>query len=249
VKENTMGYACYTITRNGQQIEAGYAVDQLCDETGCTEEIDRGLDHLCGETPGDPEQGCGGYFCSKHTYYSITDKSAPQQCARCAGLQDDSLVPDTAVHEPFHQPDRTYLKDSVLERWTAWEMALVALDMRSSAAYQDDPRADEARRIGAKFTADEAARIDAFLASSRQDSSRLASIKSSLAGTGEDGADLRWLVTELHKAWDRLDRLRGGIDHGGSLLDAHMVASSIDYVRWSRQPEAISPSPAAEPVS
>ncbi|MFE2174401.1 hypothetical protein [Kitasatospora sp. NPDC059462] len=64
-----MGYAYYTVTRaDGTEIEAGYDVAAVCEEDGCTEEIDRGLAYLCGSTPGTPEDGCGGYFCSRHLY-------------------------------------------------------------------------------------------------------------------------------------------------------------------------------------
>lgn len=77
-----MGYASYTVLRNGQKIEAGYAVKDTCNEKSCQEAIDRGLDYLCGETPGGDEYGCGGYFCSSHLYYSMRD-GEPQMCTRC----------------------------------------------------------------------------------------------------------------------------------------------------------------------
>jgi hypothetical protein len=80
-----MGYAYYTLA-DGR--EAGYGVDSICDENGCTEKIDRGLWYLCGETPGDNEHGCGGYFCGEHLLmgYMQAGKyhSAPHQmCPRC----------------------------------------------------------------------------------------------------------------------------------------------------------------------
>ncbi|MFF2080613.1 hypothetical protein ACFVXG_38345 [Kitasatospora sp. NPDC058162] len=57
-----MGNAFYTVRRaDGTEIEAGYGVDAVCEQDGCTEQIDRGLDHLCGSTPGAPEDGCGKY--------------------------------------------------------------------------------------------------------------------------------------------------------------------------------------------
>jgi len=61
-----MGYASYTITRNGQQIEAGYAIEAECEQPDCTEQITRGLDQLCGMTPGGDEFGCGAYCCDRH---------------------------------------------------------------------------------------------------------------------------------------------------------------------------------------
>ena len=77
-----MGYAQYTITRAGEQIEAGYAVETTCEEETCTEQIDRGLAHLCGAQPGGDEYGCGGYYCGHHLYGGV----GPAQglCARCS---------------------------------------------------------------------------------------------------------------------------------------------------------------------
>lgn len=62
-----MGYAYYVLP-DGR--EAGYGVTAMCDRDDCNAEIDRGLDYLCGETPGQggnaDEPGCGGYFCARH---------------------------------------------------------------------------------------------------------------------------------------------------------------------------------------
>jgi hypothetical protein len=77
-----MGYASYTVHRNGQEIEAGYAVEDVCNKEGCTAKIDRGLGYLCGETPGGDEHGCGGYFCGEHLLMSSVDDE-PQRCERC----------------------------------------------------------------------------------------------------------------------------------------------------------------------
>lgn len=77
-----MGYASYTIYRRGEQIEAGYAVEDVCNQTGCDNKIDRGLDYLCGATPGGDEYGCGGYFCGNHMYTSLRD-GEPQRCPAC----------------------------------------------------------------------------------------------------------------------------------------------------------------------
>ncbi|WP_282203948.1 hypothetical protein [Kitasatospora fiedleri] len=66
-----MGYAHYEISRNGQIIEAGYAVEAECETDSCVARIDRGLGHLCGETPGGTEHGCGGYFCGEHLYSAL----------------------------------------------------------------------------------------------------------------------------------------------------------------------------------
>lgn len=61
-----MGYGQYLLN-DGR--EAGYTVTAECDKPGCSVVINRGLDYLCGESPGldpDTEYGCGRYFCAKH---------------------------------------------------------------------------------------------------------------------------------------------------------------------------------------
>lgn len=77
-----MGYGAYTITRNGQTIEAGYLVEAVCEEDDCGEKIDRGLAYLCGETPGGDENGCGHYFCAGHLYMPL-DGPNGQYCGTC----------------------------------------------------------------------------------------------------------------------------------------------------------------------
>ncbi|RPE44149.1 hypothetical protein EDD90_7379 [Streptomyces sp. Ag109_O5-1] len=82
-----MGYAHYTISRNGEEIEAGYAVETVCEKTGCKEQIDRGLAHLCGATPGGDEYGCGGYFCAEHLLGAPVPE-ASGQCEPCSKRYD-----------------------------------------------------------------------------------------------------------------------------------------------------------------
>lgn len=77
-----MGYASYEITRNGEKIQAGYGVEAECEKDGCTERIDRGLAHLCGQTPGGDEYGCGGYFCEQHLSYT-------NQCEPCGQAAEE----------------------------------------------------------------------------------------------------------------------------------------------------------------
>lgn len=77
-----MGYAHYEITRNGEQIEAGYSVEATCEQDGCEERIDRGLGYLCGADPGGDEYGCGGYFCGEHLYGGVGP--AQSQCGSCS---------------------------------------------------------------------------------------------------------------------------------------------------------------------
>jgi hypothetical protein len=78
-----MGYALYEITRNGETIEAGYSVETICEQTECKAEIDRGLAHLCGNTPGGDEYGCGGYYCSEHLYLGSGAPVSEGLCGPC----------------------------------------------------------------------------------------------------------------------------------------------------------------------
>lgn len=79
-----MGYAYYEITRNGETIEAGYGVETVCEQDGCKAQIDRGLAHLCGNTPGGDEYGCGGYFCGSHLYLGSGAPVSEGLCAQCS---------------------------------------------------------------------------------------------------------------------------------------------------------------------
>jgi hypothetical protein len=67
-----MGYAYYVLA-DGR--EAGYAVEDVCNQDGCEAKIDRGLAFLCGKTPGGDEYGCGGYFCGEDLTFD--------QCPSC----------------------------------------------------------------------------------------------------------------------------------------------------------------------
>lgn len=81
-KGSTMGNAYYVIQRDGHKIEAGYSVDAVCERGVCTTEIDRGMDYLCGESPGGTEYGCGGYFCPSHLF-GAPDGQIGSLCATC----------------------------------------------------------------------------------------------------------------------------------------------------------------------
>jgi len=83
-----MGYAHYEITRNGKTIQAGYGVPTTCEQPGCTEKIDRGLAHHCGETPGGDEHGCGGYFCGDHLYMNANPAASGSACRACNDRYD-----------------------------------------------------------------------------------------------------------------------------------------------------------------
>ncbi len=78
-----MGYAEYDIVRrDGHTITAGYAIAATCERAGCGERINRGLDALCGETPGTPENGCGRYFCAQDLHIAPKGE-AGYRCAEC----------------------------------------------------------------------------------------------------------------------------------------------------------------------
>ncbi|OTG87924.1 hypothetical protein [Acinetobacter sp. ANC 3813] len=64
-----MSYACYTSEKNGR--EQGHGVPAVCDHPDCTNEIDRGMGHLCFENP-NIEASCGGFYCSDHSDLSVT---------------------------------------------------------------------------------------------------------------------------------------------------------------------------------
>ncbi len=84
-----MGYARYEIYRNGEKIEAGYAVEAMCDKPDCTARVWRGLDALCGENPGGDEHGCGGYFCDD----DLSMAPEGQQGYRCFLCQNNGTAP------------------------------------------------------------------------------------------------------------------------------------------------------------
>ncbi|MCX4784477.1 hypothetical protein [Streptomyces sp. NBC_01264] len=126
----------------------------------------------------------------------------------------------------------TFLQDSREPGRSDWELARLAVHLRGYAGYDDDPPADEARRLQEAFTADELRRADTFLEAGSQDTDRLTTIEARL-GTAATG-DEAWLAQQLTTAWARLDTLRDRIDTGGSLMANTHVASAIDNIRGSR---------------
>lgn len=66
----------------------GYGTEATCDFPGCEAEIDRGLSYVCGRMHGG-DNGCGGYFCSKHLSWSeIVDNQVCVTC--CAELEREA---------------------------------------------------------------------------------------------------------------------------------------------------------------
>lgn len=81
-----MGYAAYEVRYESGLIRwAGYGVYAKCDRGDCLEQVSRGLDALCGRTPGGDEYGCGGYFCPEHV-------SILGQCEACAGVKPEPVA-------------------------------------------------------------------------------------------------------------------------------------------------------------
>ncbi|MFI8085834.1 hypothetical protein ACIF6L_34220 [Kitasatospora sp. NPDC086009] len=152
-------------------------------------------------------------------------------------MNTDTTPPTQPVHAPFARPERVFLAESVADGASDWELARFALSERSFAGYHDDPRAEEGRRLADKLTAEEAERVDRFLAAGVHDSQRLDALAA--AGPSLTGDDRAWVLDQLRLAWQRLDRLHDAIDHSGSMMATTYAAGSVDYVRWSRKPEAI----------
>jgi len=126
----------------------------------------------------------------------------------------------------------TFRQDSAFPGWSDWQLAREAVHLRRVAQYSDDPDAEADRRMKMAFTADEAARIDAFLAAAQHDTGRLAAIEARL---DDATGDTKWLTEQLRRAWALMDELRDRIDDAGSLMDTRYVASAVEYVRCSRK--------------
>ncbi|MFB8030599.1 MULTISPECIES: hypothetical protein [unclassified Streptomyces] len=124
----------------------------------------------------------------------------------------------------------SYRERTSKEGWSDWELARLAVDIRSGARYGGILEAEVEPRMREEFTAEEVARVDVFLAASLPDTARLAAIEQ----YAEDD-DTRWLIQQLTIAWARLETLRDRIEDGGSLISNSRVASAIGYVRRTRE--------------
>lgn len=72
-----MGWAFCGTDDKGREI--GYGVVATCDYPGCTAEIDRGLGYICGSMHGGGDDGCGMYFCAKHSNPQDHNCEHPQE--------------------------------------------------------------------------------------------------------------------------------------------------------------------------
>lgn len=117
-----MGYACYYIGEHDRF--CGYGVPCICEHPDCTEEIDRGLGHACGDEPaGRGDYGCGLYFCSQHLPGYRKPRGADryhQFCQRCANYKPP-FKPKPETTEWM----RHILKDKSWKEWRAENPAKV----------------------------------------------------------------------------------------------------------------------------
>lgn len=84
--------------------DIGYGVPSICDHPDCSEEIHRGLAHVCGSEPKGGERGCGLYFCGEHLYWN---EDIVNICERCRkGREPFDPKPDTEewIHHKMTHP-------------------------------------------------------------------------------------------------------------------------------------------------
>jgi len=92
--------------------DIGYGVPAYCDHPDCDEEIDRGLSYVCCDTQPYGGEGCGLYFCAKHSY--ITEKHYGLCVCCLRGNKPFSPKPD------HHEWVNWKLTD---ESWEEWRQA------------------------------------------------------------------------------------------------------------------------------
>jgi hypothetical protein len=96
-----MGYA---FGQNHRGEEIGYGIEAVCDEDGCTEEIDKGLAFCCGGMGGvKGEVGCGRYVCANHLFMGYRHPARPdeyvQLCGACSEAEDAKEEAGVAAEE------------------------------------------------------------------------------------------------------------------------------------------------------
>ena len=111
------------------QRDIGYGVPAECDHPQCREQIDRGLDYVCGGEPYGGERGCGLYFCHAHQ---------DGLCSRCRHRKRPfAAKPDVAEwirHKLTH------------ESWQGWrdenvaEVAALTAMLPTPPPQETDPR-------------------------------------------------------------------------------------------------------------
>lgn len=95
-----MGWGNCGINRTtGQRM--GYNFECKCHKRGCSEEINRGLGHVCGGMHEGGVLGCGYYFCSGHMEGSGRDETgrSVSLCLRCYEDYVEALEPEERAQE------------------------------------------------------------------------------------------------------------------------------------------------------
>jgi hypothetical protein len=153
----------------------------------------------------------------------------PLQAIGCRGCGLESwMCADLNHHIPIDFRDESVFPDDVTE----WQLAYQMREIRASARYR--PESERTWRMRRIFTADEAARADAYLRASAHDTGRLAEIEAGLSDTAD--GDTAWLVSELKTAWGRLDTAKDRLDAGLGLVSRNDLAAAIGYMPDSRRP-------------
>lgn len=76
----------YQVALNDRGRDIGYGVPAACDQPGCGERIDRGINYRCGGILNLHDQaGCGLFFCHDHLQCPHSDSTeVAWVCARCS---------------------------------------------------------------------------------------------------------------------------------------------------------------------
>ncbi len=122
----------------------------------------------------------------------------------------------------------TYRQHSAAPDKSDWRLA--CRELRRSARWRK-PASEADRQMKKAFTADEAARIDAFFEAAQHDTGRLAAIEARLNG-GHRRHEVAGRATAPPVGL--MEELRDRIDDAGSMMTSY-VESAIGYVRWSRE--------------
>lgn len=78
--------------------DIGFDVPGTCDHPDCKNDINRGMDYVCGGEPYGGESGCGLFFCDDHREVKTVaaDEEAIPLCSQCtAGKEPFKPTPDT----------------------------------------------------------------------------------------------------------------------------------------------------------
>ncbi|MGR6998758.1 hypothetical protein ACU686_12610 [Yinghuangia aomiensis] len=151
----------------------------------------------------------------------------PLEAVGCQECRLESwMCADLNHHIPISFRDESVFPDDVTE----WQLADQMWEIRASARYR--PESERTWRIRRIFTADQAARADAYLRASAHDTGRLTEIE---AGLDDTTGHTAWLVSELKTAWARIDTAKDRVDAGCGVVALTTLAAAIGYVPHSRR--------------